>query len=871
MIKGEIYKGSKVDIWSMGVVLFSMLCGYLPFQDEDNEKLFKKIIKGKFIIPMHVSNQARELLYKLLEINPRKRINISQIKRSSWIKLYCPKEINNYGRIFDIGLNLNKYVIPIDEEIIDELNNEFNLPKDKIRISILSNKSNDYKTLYEILLNKKIISGKKSVADLKSDLFFNYIKDAKNILPNYNNNNVNKKVSERKIRNDTDLNNGKKVNTQLNKKLVKSKKDFFKYDINNVDINSQKYESKQNSNKNQFNNNKNERKNNDIKEIENTFNLNNTKEQNLIKNNTLSQKIKKYEKINNKNFNEKEKPERKNIKAKYKRNNLNTLENNLSTDKNIKKIINDVNYRSEKRRRYQSTDKSNKDEKEIIKLLNNKPKLLLKENKDNQEIDDNKNNLIIEKLNRITKNLLTENEILNLKEKKEENEEKLFNEKILDEKEENFKNKTSNDIFNNQIWTKNYNNEISKSNNYLTANEKINNILATDFISLKNPIKNNINNNFLVENTNAISFNPKKDDNKNNKIREQKKEFYKIKHKSKMSNNKNNLKKHKLKINCDNDFINKISDKRNNSTIKSKTQERISMSEEKRKYFEKGRSGSTPIEKRINLKEIININLVEIKNYINKRRNNSIFNIQRQQKLKIKKYNSIDNEFRHIIKKEDNTNNIIKKYKNRNNKTYYQNRDSKEDLSLIIQNHRRNTMNSIKNKKKFKFKQKSDDLIIHRKNSNKKNKIIFSEERGKNSFFKNNKNNTIELSSLEKKKENKNKKNSLNKSCLIIDKYKSDLNNDNKFIPFDLNCIFISSRKQLKQKVLNICEKMKYKIKFINLYKFNLTPGNKLEPIIEVNISKNPLGILNFKKIRITNLEQTNQLKKIISKINSNF
>ena len=41
---------------------------------------------------------------------------------------------------FDIGLNLNKYAIPIDEEIIDELSNEFNLPKDKIRISILSNK-----------------------------------------------------------------------------------------------------------------------------------------------------------------------------------------------------------------------------------------------------------------------------------------------------------------------------------------------------------------------------------------------------------------------------------------------------------------------------------------------------------------------------------------------------------------------------------------------------------------------------------------------------------------------------------------------------------------------------------------------------------
>ena len=60
---------------------------------------------------------------------------------------------------------------------------------------------------------------------------------------------------------------------------------------------------------------------------------------------------------------------------------------------------------------------------------------------------------------------------------------------------------------------------------------------------------------------------------------------------------------------------------------------------------------------------------------------------------------------------------------------------------------------------------------------------------------------------------------------------------------------------------------MKYKIKFISAYKFNIIPRNKLDQIIEVNISKNKLGIINFKMIRMINLEHANQIKKIISKI----
>lgn len=45
MIAGKPYKGLEVDIWSSGIILYAMLCGYLPFEDPDTDKLYKKIVK----------------------------------------------------------------------------------------------------------------------------------------------------------------------------------------------------------------------------------------------------------------------------------------------------------------------------------------------------------------------------------------------------------------------------------------------------------------------------------------------------------------------------------------------------------------------------------------------------------------------------------------------------------------------------------------------------------------------------------------------------------------------------------------------------------------------------------------------------------
>jgi 5'-AMP-activated protein kinase catalytic alpha subunit len=48
MIAGERYHGAKVDIWSSGVILYAMVCGFLPFEDPDTSKLYRKILSGDY-------------------------------------------------------------------------------------------------------------------------------------------------------------------------------------------------------------------------------------------------------------------------------------------------------------------------------------------------------------------------------------------------------------------------------------------------------------------------------------------------------------------------------------------------------------------------------------------------------------------------------------------------------------------------------------------------------------------------------------------------------------------------------------------------------------------------------------------------------
>ena len=81
MVTGNNYDGVMIDIWSTGIILFAMLCGYLPFEDKNNEKLFKKIAECKIEYPEYLSEVSLDLLKKIIVPNPKERITIPEIKK----------------------------------------------------------------------------------------------------------------------------------------------------------------------------------------------------------------------------------------------------------------------------------------------------------------------------------------------------------------------------------------------------------------------------------------------------------------------------------------------------------------------------------------------------------------------------------------------------------------------------------------------------------------------------------------------------------------------------------------------------------------------------------------------------------------------
>ncbi|KAJ0576085.1 putative protein kinase CAMK-CAMKL-CHK1 family [Helianthus annuus] len=88
------YDGAKADIWSCGVILYVLLAGFLPFQDDNLIAMYKKIYRGDFKCPPWFSTDARRLITKMLDTKPSTRITIAQVMDSPWFKKAAPKKPN---------------------------------------------------------------------------------------------------------------------------------------------------------------------------------------------------------------------------------------------------------------------------------------------------------------------------------------------------------------------------------------------------------------------------------------------------------------------------------------------------------------------------------------------------------------------------------------------------------------------------------------------------------------------------------------------------------------------------------------------------------------------------------------------------------
>ena len=174
MVSGNDYNGFYIDIWATGIILFAMTCGYLPFEDPDNDKLFEQILKAHLDFPNHLSELCRDLIRKILVTDPKKRITINQIKEHSFYLM--GKEV--YNKIFYKNKSKNTLKFKkhnsdnyLNNIIIKNLNNEHEENKNIKEVKTINNNYIEKNIIHNTNFSKeKLKPEKKRNIDYSDDI-----------------------------------------------------------------------------------------------------------------------------------------------------------------------------------------------------------------------------------------------------------------------------------------------------------------------------------------------------------------------------------------------------------------------------------------------------------------------------------------------------------------------------------------------------------------------------------------------------------------------------------------------------------------------------------------------------------------------------
>ena len=762
MVTGKKYSGSSVDIWSSGIVLYTMVCGFLPFEDDNQNILFGKIAKGLFSLPSFLSASCKDLLKKILVTDPKKRYGFEEIKHHTWFM-----SVNNVmgKNIFfnSPGVFIEEDVIPIDVEIIAEMYNDFHIDIGKIINEVLKNRHNKITTTYYLILKRKVRNNENSVSDISSNStsFIKYIKSSISKMGYWNN--------------DYD---------KITEYYVKSVKKY----LNSIsEETSMSIESKSKNNGNIFSNKENNNINNNIHNIKTSINIDKLNLKKITNNNNMNANdYHCYTELSD-NSNK----SNKNINKNKQNNNLNNAIQNGGIDIRINTLYDDKNeknnqkiplksfldIKNEKNKNINKTDYELDSEEPPTQKINDsyKPKITIQEflqtdannikmnnrliketnnlekaiNKFNMNINNmnNNNNLKSEESNNIADNknntdrkettisnvdriLLTEMENIDIKNLKNS---LLNNNHMIYSKNKNIQNDKINKNINNDYIRINtlYNKDDSDDNIKLTTNDNISNIQKetnNNNEETKITISNKENITLELENNNIINNNPYNAVNglnennfiNNNNNHNRTKSIEKIKIEDSNNNNKN-IKNY---LNQNKEKTNKYM--YNMAYLPSSNQiiKRLATYSEKQDKIQKfiNQKNSSMPKKEDSKRENIGLENGKIL-IINKNRYKNKYS---QEHSHI--YNGIptrangSNEIVFINKNINNINDILYMKKKKRPKSIDENKNYKNYKDLKL---KENTNNNSFNRKDSKTNFNNNDFYIKIKNNNKK--IIYKD------------------------------------------------------------------------------------------------------------------------------------------------
>jgi len=163
VVKGERYNGMEADIWSLGVILFALVSGRLPFDDKSKNlgALLNKVKSGKFEMPENLSEDLQDLISKMLQVDPSKRLCIKEIKKHEWFKK-MKKEMNEnkeeHKEEEEEEEEQEKFVVEkdnVDEDILKSMLSMGFKDSNEVVTQLVKEEKNIETVLYLLLLDRK--------------------------------------------------------------------------------------------------------------------------------------------------------------------------------------------------------------------------------------------------------------------------------------------------------------------------------------------------------------------------------------------------------------------------------------------------------------------------------------------------------------------------------------------------------------------------------------------------------------------------------------------------------------------------------------------------------------------------------------------